>query len=84
LLAADKCITRDRAATHGDAEDSFQAIGDLWSCYLGLNTRLLPHDVAIMMVLFKVARFKSNASHMDNAVDMAGYAALAGEIGSKV
>jgi hypothetical protein len=84
LLEARQCITVDRAATHGDAEDSFQTIADVWSWYL--SNRLLPDDpltpadVAMMMALFKIGRIFGNKTHEDNYVDLAGYAALAGEM----
>tara|TARA_R110000803_G_scaffold76353_5_gene140944 strand:- start:268 stop:567 length:300 start_codon:yes stop_codon:yes gene_type:complete len=84
LCEAMQCITVDRAATHGDAEDSFQTIADVWSWYL--SNRLLPDDpltaadVAMMMALLKVARICGNKTHKDNYIDLAGYAALAGEI----
>ena len=84
LLEAQQCITVDRAATHGDAEDSFQTIADVWSWWL--SNRPLPDDpltaadVAMMMVLFKAGRIAGNSTHKDNYVDLAGYAALAGEI----
>ena len=93
LLKAQQCITVDRAATHGDAEDSFQTIADVWSWYLCNvgkdDIRLLPDDpltpadVAMMMALLKVARICGNKTHEDNYVDLAGYAALAGEISMK-
>ena len=84
LCEAMQCITVDRAATHGDAEDSFQTIADVWSWWL--SNRPLPDDpltaadVAMMMALFKVGRIAGNKTHADNYVDLAGYAALAGEI----
>jgi hypothetical protein len=78
LKEADRIITKDRAATHGDAENSFSLIADLWSSYLG--TVISSSDVAMLMVLFKAARFRGNPGHIDNAIDLAGYAALAGEI----
>ena len=84
LFEAQQCITVDRAATHGDAEDSFQTIADVWSWYL--SNRLLPDDpltaadVAMMMVLFKAGRIAGNKTHDDNYIDLAGYAALAGEL----
>jgi hypothetical protein len=34
----------------------------------------------MMMSLFKIARIAGNSLHGDNYVDLAGYAALAGEI----
>lgn len=78
IEAAHNAITKDRAATHGDAEQSFSKIADYWSAYLGWE--LTPFDVAQMMVLFKIARAQGNPNHADNFVDQVGYAALAGEI----
>ena len=78
LHQAEKCITHDRAATHGNAEDSFALIGKMWSVWL--DREVSAYDVAMMMALFKVARAKGNPSHSDNLLDMIGYAALAEEI----
>jgi hypothetical protein len=74
-------ITQDRAATHGGAEDSFADIAAMWSIYL--EHAVAPEDVCMMMVLLKAVRFKNNPQHMDNPIDAAGYAALAGEIASR-
>jgi hypothetical protein len=75
---ARQAITVDRAATHGEAEDTFGLIAALWSADLGVP--LTAVDVARLMVLFKLARFKGNPGHADNATDMVGYAAIAGEL----
>lgn len=85
LSTANTCITQDRAATHGDAEDNFAAIAGHWTWWLGdrLSTPLTAYDVAQMMVGFKQARARSNPAHGDNFVDGAGYMALAGEIGGR-
>ena len=84
LHEAMHCINVDRAATHGDAEDSFASIAQLWDWFLHNRpvpeAELLPEDVAMMMSLFKIARIAGNSQHGDNYVDLAGYAALAGEI----
>ena len=53
LQQAEKCITQDRAATHGDAEDNFALIGKMWGTWLGHE--ITAYDVAMMMTLFKVA-----------------------------
>ena len=74
-------ITQDRAATHGGAEDSFADIAAMWSIYL--EHPVAPEDVCMMMVLLKAVRFKNNPQHLDTSVDVAGYAALAGEIASR-
>jgi hypothetical protein len=79
LATASEYVTKDRAATHGDAEDNFRRIADLWNTYLGLND-ITSIDVAVMLALLKVARIRSNPTHADNWIDIAGYAACGGEI----
>lgn len=78
LGAADKIVSRDRNATHGKPEDSFAHIAAMWSGYLGIAIR--PHDVAAMMAALKLARIRSNPSHADNWIDLAGYAACGAEV----
>lgn len=82
LDAAEKCVCHDRQDTHGRPEDSFGDIADLWTAYKGVEFD--PFDVAQMMILLKIARAKGNPKHQDNWVDMAGYAACAGEITADV
>lgn len=77
LDTAKEYVTKDRAASHGDMERNFTRIADLWSAHLGITVTAV--DVALMMVLLKVARAGSNPAHLDNWVDMAGYAACGGE-----
>lgn len=81
LDTAKQYVTQDRAATHGDAERNFNLIADYWSAHLDQN--VTDHDVAVMMCLFKLARMKSNPSHIDSAQDLCGYGSIAGEIGAK-
>ena len=73
LCDAKKVIAGPRREAYGNARTSFTRIARLWSGYLGRE--VLAKDVALMMVLFKVAREQNAHSH-DNLVDMAGYAAL--------
>jgi hypothetical protein len=82
LNTASQYVTKDRATTHGDAEDNFENIADLWSWWLhGREIYAINgFDVAVMMTLFKIARIKANPSHVDSYVDGAGYLAIAGEI----
>jgi hypothetical protein len=79
LATASEYVTTDRAATHGDAEDNFRRIADLWNAYLGVDN-ISATDVAVMLALLKVARIKQNPNHTDNWIDIAGYAACGGEI----
>ena len=85
LNQAEKYVTKDRAATHGDMENNFQTIADLWSNYLGISDdiELSPTDVAVMMTLLKIARVKSNPANADNWVDACGYMACGGEIATQ-
>lgn len=80
LNTAAEYVTRDRAATHGDAEDNFRRIADLWNAYLEPEAHITATDVAVMMILLKAARIASNDSNPDNWIDIAGYAACGGEI----
>jgi hypothetical protein len=56
----------------------------LWRTYIShveerpYDSSILPHDVANMMILVKIARSMYGDYHEDNFVDAAGYAALAG------
>ena len=85
LNQAEQYVTKDRAATHGDMENNFQTIADLWSNYLGISDdiELSPTDVAVMMTLLKIARVKSNPANADNWVDACGYMACGGEIATQ-
>ena len=84
LDAAEKCVCNDRQDQYGKPEDSFGAIADLWTAYLGTGKEIDPVDVANMMILLKIGRAKENPKHQDNWVDIAGYAACAGEIAADV
>ena len=81
LETANEYVTKDRASTHGDAEDSFSKLAALWGARLGVHLR--PDQVAIMMLDLKTVRAWDNPKHQDNWIDMAGYAACGGEIASK-
>lgn len=78
LDTAKDIVTGARQTTYGTPEDSFSTIAGLWGSYLGINVS--PSDVAMLMVLLKVARSKGDAGYADNYVDIAGYAACAGEL----
>ena len=81
LDMASECITRDRAATHGDMEENFSTIAAYWSIHLGVEVTAA--DCAIMCGQIKLARLKSNTSHADNWVDLVGYAACGGELAAE-
>lgn len=77
LKTAESCVCGERERDYGTPEDNFGLIALLWSVYTGHS--FTSKDVAIMMCLLKIARIKTGKS-MDSFVDLAGYAACAGEI----
>ena len=82
LTKANECVMGDRAQDYGTPEDNFARIADLWTAYSGYGFDA--HDVALMLALLKIARAASGVNHTDNYVDLAGYAACAGEIAGRI
>jgi len=75
-----KIVQGQRQFEYGDKYQNHDNIAKLWSTFL--DYKISPHDVAICMLLVKVARLKHRKTE-DCYVDMAGYAAIAGEIQEK-
>lgn len=78
LDIAKDIVTKDRNEQYGSPENNFNQIAEYWSNYLG--TKINDHDVAIMMILLKIARIKTGSPKADNYIDIAGYASCGGEI----
>ena len=78
LQEAERIICGDRQDDYGSASSSFERIADLWRAYLGVDIE--PMDVANMMILLKVSRSITAPDKADTWLDIAGYAALAGEM----
>lgn len=75
-------ICNDRQDVHGNPENTHQLIADFWNTYVRNMGRekFTAQDVAVMMVLFKVARHAVNPMHLDNLIDAVGYGAIAAEL----
>jgi len=77
-------LTDVKSAEYGSPEEAFQRIATYWTTYLDhkgmLNAKsplgITCNDVAMMMVLFKVAR-EEFVHKPDNLYDIIGYATLA-------
>lgn len=80
ITAAQNIITGERENQYGSTTATHTRIAKYWSTYL--DTEITPDDVAMMMVLLKVARTQGGGLNTDNYVDAIGYAAIAGEIAS--
>jgi hypothetical protein len=81
LETAQQAVMVDRAATHGDLEQTFGLIAALWSGLLEKDVS--PAQVALMLSALKIARAWGNPAHEDNWVDLAGYAACGGEMAAE-
>jgi hypothetical protein len=85
ILDTAKATLAARGQHYGGIEDNFARIARLWSTHLmnryGVAApHLEPDDVALMMILLKVARLENDPSHADSWVDIAGYSACGGSI----
>ncbi|MDL2280342.1 DUF6378 domain-containing protein [Selenomonadales bacterium OttesenSCG-928-I06] len=78
LDTAKKYVLGDREQDYGTVSDNFKKIAELWSVYLGFEMRA--GDVAMMMILLKVARCTTGEFKEDTLIDIAGYAACANEV----
>lgn len=83
-----KCVCGDREVQYGKPEENFAIIARYWTAYLEMAHKNLlitikPKDVGMMMCLLKIARIASGQTKNDNYIDLAGYAACAGEIATK-
>jgi len=79
IAKATELINGDRKDDYGDAYLNHMRIAEFWNNYLETETKITPTDVAMMMLLVKVARLMHTYKE-DSFVDICGYAALAGEM----
>lgn len=74
-------IIGERGLAYGEPSINHLRIAQLWSVYF--ERAIEPHDVAMAMVLVKIARLVESHSHGDSIVDAAAYLAVYGELVSK-
>jgi hypothetical protein len=84
LRHAATLVGGQRAKDYGDKTENHQRIADLWNYWLDSKFgKITAYDVAIMMLLLKVARLMHTPGHSDSHVDIAGNASIAEEISRK-
>jgi len=82
LDKAKEYVLKDRQSTYDSPERNFDTIACLWDVYWASRDSkrpFSPHDVAVFMILVKVARLTKSPEHMDSWIDIAGYAACGAE-----
>ena len=81
LKTALKLLEGKREHEYGNKKENHENIANLWSAYLDHNVSA--HDVAILMLLLKIARAKFGNPSDDTYIDMVGYSAIAGELSNE-
>jgi hypothetical protein len=89
LKEAHNIIYGDREKIYGHPAKNLNTIAVMWNAYLmaaggaihnehggDVIAELNAKDVAALMMLVKVARFANDPEHIDNLIDICGYAAL--------
>jgi len=67
-----------RGSIYGSAEINHRRISELWSGYL--DTYISPEQVAMCMLLVKVARLSQSSDHEDSLSDLLGYGLIYNQI----
>lgn len=83
LKAAIEAICIDRERTHGPPQEFFERLAHQWTGYLrskGVDMDVSIEDVVRMMIIFKLVRSMSGIPNTDDAIDIAGYAGILGEM----
>lgn len=84
LLEAHEIVNGERQGLYGTPENNFERIADYWERYLKHTKQayftMYPEDVAMMMVLMKIARLESGHFTRDSCTDAAGYLAWYSEL----
>jgi hypothetical protein len=94
LGAAADLVGGQRTEDYGDKYVNHMRIAKLWTMWLSersstwatdaedeeADIQITPYDVAMMMLLVKVARLMHSPGHQDCHIDIAGYASVMEEI----
>ena len=78
LEKADEFISASRDEIYGDPARNHERVAEMWSAILGIDVKA--EEVALCMIAVKMSRLCQTPQHEDSWVDIAGYAALGGEI----
>ena len=82
LDKAEEYIGGPRNRQYGDARENFYRISQILNAILEdkLKSKLTEEDVAQISIGIKLARLRHTPDHEDSWIDIAGYAALGGEV----
>lgn len=78
LIDASNLIAGQRAEDYGSVDRNFANIAAMWSVLLEKD--ITAAEVALCMAAVKMCRLINTPSHEDSWIDLAGYAAIGGEV----
>tara|TARA_R100000951_G_scaffold116383_2_gene127946 strand:+ start:3623 stop:3931 length:309 start_codon:yes stop_codon:yes gene_type:complete len=78
LRNAEELTSAVRDEIYGDPTTNHERIAEMWSSILNVDVRA--EEVVLCMIAVKMSRLCRTPHHEDSWVDIAGYAALGGEI----
>lgn len=78
MLRRAAAVVGERRKVYGDPRRSMEAVARRWSITLGHP--VTPAQVVLCLIDLKLARLARDPSHEDSIVDVAGYAAVLGEV----
>jgi len=81
ILDAARDAVKQREEHYGTPEDNAANIAAGWSVILGVYVE--PRKVAMALAWLKISRLIHDDTHLDNWIDLAGYAAYGGEVALK-
>ena len=67
-----------RDEVYGDPLTNHERIAEMWSAILDVNVK--KEEVVLCMIAVKMSRLCQSLDHEDSWVDIAGYAAIGGEM----
>lgn len=82
LRKAFECVNETREESYGNPEDNFRMIAEFWNTYdrFRADEETSAIDVAVKMILLKLARICTGKAYEDGFIDIAGYAAIGYEL----
>jgi hypothetical protein len=82
LQTAERLVNNERNTQYDEPSADFARTAGMWTAYLGIPISMA--DVAMCMVLLKVARVRFAPEHVDNYYDIAGYGACGADVAGAV
>ena len=76
-------ITKDRQKDYGNIDDNYKKFAAFLNIFLQDITTIKPSDAALIMVLLKISRMKTNTYNEDTFADAVGYLGIASALRKK-